>query len=129
VTRATPTANTRGSLLAALVVVGRVILASSCNAVLAALDSEPPTPKGSSSSSPPTMQADSILAAAYALKVREPHVKGYSREEFGQPWADVDRNGCDQRNDVLRRDLVKRHTKPGTNGCAAKRGAPTMLLA
>jgi hypothetical protein len=99
-----------------------VILVSSCNAVLAALDSEPLTPQGSSSSAPPSMQADSILAAAYALKVREPHVKGYSREEFGQPWADVDRNGCDQRNDVLRRDLVKRHTKPGTNGCVLLSG-------
>jgi hypothetical protein len=112
----------RGSLLAALVVVGLVILVSSCNAVLAALDSEPPTPQGSSSSSPPSMQADSILAAAYALKVREPHVKGYSREEFGQAWADVDRNGCDQRNDVLRRDLGKRHAKPGTNGCVLLSG-------
>jgi hypothetical protein len=121
VTRATPTANRRGSLLAALVVVGLVILVSSCNAVLAALDSEPPTPQASSSS-PPSMQADSILAAAYALKVREPHVKGYSREEFGQPWADVDRNACDQRNDVLRRDLGKRHTKPGTNGCVLLSG-------
>ena len=30
---------------------------------------------------------------------------GYSRERFGQAWADVDRNGCDTRNDVLRRDL------------------------
>jgi hypothetical protein len=37
-------------------------------------------------------------------------------------WADVDRNGCDQRNDVLRRDLVKRHTKPGTNGCVLAKG-------
>jgi len=81
--------------------VGLVILVSSCNAVVAALDSEPPTPQGSSSSSP-TIQADSILAAAYALKVREPHVKGYSREEFGRAWADIDRNGCDQPNDVLR---------------------------
>jgi hypothetical protein len=68
VTRATPTASTRGSLLAALVVVGLVILVSSCNAVLAALHSEPVTPQGSSSSAPPSMQADSILAAAYALK-------------------------------------------------------------
>lgn len=31
---------------------------------------------------------------------------GYSRDEFGQRWADIDRNGCDQRNDVLARDLT-----------------------
>ncbi|MBO1268766.1 HNH endonuclease family protein [Arthrobacter cavernae] len=29
----------------------------------------------------------------------------YERTEFGQAWLDVDRNGCDTRNDVLRRDL------------------------
>ena len=31
---------------------------------------------------------------------------GYARERFGQAWADVDRNGCDTRNDILRRDLT-----------------------
>lgn len=29
----------------------------------------------------------------------------YDREHFGQRWADVDRNGCDTRNDTLRHDL------------------------
>ncbi|WP_314326538.1 HNH endonuclease family protein [Paenarthrobacter ilicis] len=29
----------------------------------------------------------------------------YDRAAFGQAWADVDRNGCDTRNDILRRDL------------------------
>ena len=67
-------------------------------------------------------QEGSLLAAANDLKAGAPHTKGYSREEFGQRWADVDRNGCDQRNDVLRRDLVKRHTKPGTNGCVLQSG-------
>jgi hypothetical protein len=49
------------------------------------------------------------------------HLK-YDRDKFGQAWKDVDRNGCDQRNDVLRRDLTKRHTKPGTNGCVLASG-------
>jgi hypothetical protein len=31
---------------------------------------------------------------------------GYEREAFGQAWLDVDRNGCDTRNDILRRDLT-----------------------
>ena len=31
---------------------------------------------------------------------------GYTREQFGPAWADVDRNGCDTRNDILRRDLT-----------------------
>ncbi|MFC7730392.1 HNH endonuclease family protein [Actinomadura keratinilytica] len=30
---------------------------------------------------------------------------GYSRERFGGRWKDIDRNGCDQRNDILARDL------------------------
>jgi hypothetical protein len=30
----------------------------------------------------------------------------YSRDAFGQAWADVDRNGCDTRNDILARDLL-----------------------
>lgn len=30
---------------------------------------------------------------------------GYDREQFGSAWTDVDRNGCDTRNDVLNRDL------------------------
>ncbi|WP_028267491.1 HNH endonuclease family protein [Arthrobacter sp. MA-N2] len=29
----------------------------------------------------------------------------YDRKQFGQAWLDVDRNGCDTRNDILRRDL------------------------
>ena len=31
---------------------------------------------------------------------------GYDRDAFGQAWADTDANGCDTRNDILRRDLV-----------------------
>jgi hypothetical protein len=33
---------------------------------------------------------------------------GYSaRAMYGQAWADIDRNGCDTRNDILKRDLTK----------------------
>ncbi|WP_247828314.1 GmrSD restriction endonuclease domain-containing protein [Arthrobacter antioxidans] len=40
------------------------------------------------------------------IKGRAPKT-GYDREEFGQAWADVDRNGCDTRNDMLNRDLTE----------------------
>jgi Protein of unknown function (DUF1524) len=79
-----------------------------------------PTPTPTALPRPPT---DSVLYAAYQLKVGEPELDGYDRDEFGQKWADVDRNGCDLRNDVLRRDLRKRHTKPGTGGCVMLKGA------
>ncbi|KAA9134407.1 GmrSD restriction endonuclease domain-containing protein [Microbacterium caowuchunii] len=43
------------------------------------------------------------------VKGRAPKT-GYDRDEFGQRWLDIDRNGCDTRNDILARDLdaVKR---------------------
>lgn len=31
----------------------------------------------------------------------------YDRKAFGRPWTDVDRNGCDTRNDILARDAVR----------------------
>ncbi|MDI2033167.1 HNH endonuclease family protein [Paenarthrobacter nitroguajacolicus] len=30
----------------------------------------------------------------------------YDRAAFGQAWADADHNGCDTRNDILRRDMT-----------------------
>ncbi len=54
---------------------------------------------------------------ALAVRGRAP-TTGYARERFGQPWADVDRNGCDTRNDVLRRDL----TETVLDGCAVLSG-------
>ena len=48
---------------------------------------------------------------------------GYEREVFGQAWADVDRNGCDTRNDILRQDLTAYVLKAGTRGCLVLRGS------
>ncbi|WP_345605652.1 HNH endonuclease family protein [Pseudonocardia adelaidensis] len=50
---------------------------------------------------------------------------GYDREEFGQSWSDVDRNGCDQRNDVLARDLTEVEYRPGTHSCVVQAGTFT----
>lgn len=47
---------------------------------------------------------------------------GYSRAAFGSPWADVDHNGCDTRDDILRRDLVSVVVAPGTRGCQVTSG-------
>jgi hypothetical protein len=41
---------------------------------------------------------------------------------FGPAWADVDRNGCDQRNDVLHRDLTDIQVREGTHGCVVIAG-------
>jgi len=40
---------------------------------------------------------------------------GYSREMFGEPWADTDANGCDTRDDVLTRDLTHRRYEVGSS--------------
>jgi len=45
------------------------------------------------------------LLATLPIKGRAPKT-GYDRAQFGQAWADVDRNGCDTRNDILKRDLT-----------------------
>lgn len=49
----------------------------------------------------------------------------YDRALFGQPWADVDRNGCDTRNDILGRDLVDPEFKVGTGDCKVIYGTLT----
>jgi hypothetical protein len=63
------------------------------------------------------------LAAAALLPVKGRAPKtGYDRDLYGQAWKDVDRNGCDTRNDILRRDLTDQVLKDGTNGCVVASG-------
>ncbi len=47
---------------------------------------------------------------------------GYTRGQFGQAWADVDRNGCDTRNDILNRDLAHKQWRARTRGCVVIAG-------
>ncbi len=60
------------------------------------------------------------------IKGRAPKT-GYERELFGDRWTDdvwveFGHNGCDTRNDILRRDLIDIVIKPDTNGCAVLSG-------
>ena len=59
--------------------------------------------------------------AALPVKGRAPKT-GYTREQFGPAWADVDRNGCDTRNDMLKRDLDGETFKPRTHDCVVLTG-------
>jgi hypothetical protein len=52
-----------------------------------------------------TIEAADLLATL-PIKGRAPKT-GYERALFGPTWADVDRNGCDTRNDILQRDLTE----------------------
>ena len=56
------------------------------------------------------------VLARLAVKGRAPKT-GYSRDQFGQVWADIDRNGCDTRNDIMKRDLTDLVFKAGTRDC------------
>ena len=47
---------------------------------------------------------------------------GYTRAQFGQTWADVNRNGCDTRNDILQRDLTDVVFRIGTKNCVVESG-------
>jgi hypothetical protein len=47
---------------------------------------------------------------------------GYTRVQFGQTWADVDRNGCDTRNDILKRDLTGEIFREKTRECVVLSG-------
>ena len=47
----------------------------------------------------------------------------YERSAFGQAWQDADHNGCDTRNDILRRDL---HDVEFTKGSKCKVAAGAM---
>ena len=55
------------------------------------------------------------------VKGRAPKT-GYTRDQFGQAWADVDHNGCDTRNDILKRDLTSIIYKVGTRNCVVASG-------
>ena len=47
---------------------------------------------------------------------------GYTRDQFGPAWADVDRNGCDTRNDILKRDLTNEVFQEKTDLCVVLSG-------
>ena len=64
--------------------------------------------------------ASSVLSTL-PVKGRAPKT-GYTRAQFGQAWADVDRNGCDTRNDMLKRDLTNIVYKVKTRDCVVLSG-------
>ena len=67
-----------------------------------------------------TKTAEAVLETL-AVKGRAPKT-GYERSQFGPAWSDVDRNGCDTRNDILNRDLTSIVFKSGTRDCVVLSG-------
>jgi hypothetical protein len=74
----------------------------------------------------PTAAAGALAALPVAEKsTLDGYERGCGQGEgcvFGPAWADVDHNGCDQRNDVLRRDLTEVQVREGTHDCVVVAG-------
>lgn len=68
------------------------------------------------------ISAAAVEASLADLETATQVATGYNRDLFGQRWADIDRNGCDSRNDILARDLVDITFKPGTRDCVVLTG-------
>lgn len=105
-----------------------------------------PTPDGTTPSAPPAVvstpspetapetssepeataptESGSLAAVAASLplidekELSDPDRPPYRRDDFGPRWADIDGNGCDQRQDVLARDL----DDITTDGCTVLSG-------
>ena len=75
----------------------------------------------------PRQVRDALSALArLPVKGRAPKT-GYDRDRFGPAWTDdvdvaLGHNGCDTRNDILRRDLTRDVLKPGTHNCVLVSG-------
>jgi len=74
-------------------------------------------PQGAVGAAPTT----SDLVASMVVKGRAPKT-GYTRAQFGPAWSDVDRNGCDTRNDILKRDLKAIVYKSAGDSCVILSG-------
>jgi hypothetical protein len=79
------------------------------------------TPAQAGSFSEATEVSASSVLSTLPVKGRAPKT-GYSRAQFGPAWADVDRNGCDTRNDMLKRDLTNIVFRAKTQNCVVESG-------
>jgi hypothetical protein len=94
-----------------------IILLTGCSAI-------PLTPPAQVDRVPAgTLDAATARTSLAALPLAAPgRLDGYSRDcntgacVFGQPWFDTDGDGCDQRSQVLARDLTGVERKPGRCG-------------
>ena len=92
----------------------------------AAADLAAPAPAAGSSNTSTVLAAatgQTALVALAQLAVHDnPSMAGYVRDLFGYRAFDTDHNGCDTRNDILRRDLTNIVIKDGTNDCVVLSG-------
>lgn len=85
-------------------------------------DSATPSQPSVASGEPnPAASAGTALDALQKLPVQTASsTSPYKRANFGKSWDDIDNNGCDTRNDILKRDL--KDTVVGSD-CKVKKGS------
>src|SRR4051812_1152875 len=120
-----------GALVAALVIVAVYLSVDRSQPSSNGSDYRPPSgPVGVGHVPAGTLDPTAAAAALAQLPVADKgSLAGYERDcgegagcVFGPAWADVDGNGCDQRNDVLHRDLTGIAVRAGTHGCTVISG-------
>lgn len=79
-----------------------------------------PTPRtlapSSASVTTSTGTSGDAMAALASLPVKGRAPKtGYARAQFGEGWSDLNGDGCDTRNEILKRDLQDMLLKPGSD--------------
>jgi len=75
------------------------------------------SPSTTDTQKPIAAESQALLAAQALVERGRSASTNYSRDAFGSAWKDVDRNGCDTRNDILGRDFTTVIFKAGTNDC------------
>lgn len=122
-------------IVAALVIFGATLDApTSSTSATAPNTPTAPAPATASDAAPAAPEPPTAPAPNPALeqlntlpvKGRAPKT-GYERKQFGQAWSDdvtveFGHNGCDTRNDILRRDLVDITLKENTHDCVVLTG-------
>ena len=116
----------RGSAIAIAGVLALGGCALDLPSLLASRAPAPSNHDGDAGTVTPAPAGPSSAVADLPVKGRAPKT-GYARAKFGQAWSDdvsvgLGHNGCDTRNDILRRDLTNVSIKPRSNGCAVLAG-------
>jgi hypothetical protein len=111
---------------------GRTALAAGLAALLVAggcSSDESAGGSGLRQATPTVLELDTAARALASLPLRQADpMTGYDRSAlFGPRWSDdIDvpsgHNGCDQRSDIIRRQLANLQLKPGTRGCVPLSG-------
>lgn len=70
----------------------------------------------------PAAEYSELMTQLAALPTGPVPAADYDRDEFGQRWADVDRTGCDQRNEALAAAMTDVVFRVGTHDCVVESG-------